>query len=687
MCEQNEAGRADRQDRIDGQRNARRMVPFLIRNEGIFQHGQWQDGDFSETDWSGENFSQSDLSRANLRGSRFFAVDFTDTKLCDADLSDTDLSNARNLVPAQLAGTDLTRAKLPPDFKFPALDQVKEISQNASKVFLTLLAVLAFTVLTATSARHEHLISNGATADLPVIGVKVPILGFFLAAPVLIGVIYVYLHFYIYRLADTLRTLPSRFPDGRVLDETTYPWLVNDLTRAYLPRLESSLHPIDRFQMLMISFIIWWLPPGILWFIWAKGLPAQHPSMSLYHAFIFTLLLSIGVFFRWLLQARFTKKYHRKTAPDRVTIFNCLSASLSPLRANGTLAAISLGACLVGIFWMMIGWTRGVLTATALPDTPPPDRFWAFLIDSEPNTLNRIRNAYHRLKIRSANGVAGWQCWGPAFLNMLGLDPRTQIWSRDISIKPPGFTGDPSKAEYEIARVQGVNLTGQRLHHAWAWSSFFANAVLENADLERGNFTLCDFRGANFFRGSAFEAQFQDAIFSYALPPANDTVRQRSIEPVRFQEFKFTGATFNRATLLSIYVQECDFKGAQFKDARLQYSSWLDCDLGGANFQNAKLQKTQFGHRNPKEKRDGDFMSVRNCDFRDASFEGATFSKMDFTGAKLNGTNLRWATFDQCTGLDENTLRGALNVTEAYFFPPLAPEVIERLGASRDPRQ
>src|ERR1700682_3712289 len=69
--------------------------------------------DLSSFHWDGEDFAGCDLSGAKLNNCTFKGADFRDAKLWSADLRGSDLSEAKNLLPSQLSGVDLTGANLP----------------------------------------------------------------------------------------------------------------------------------------------------------------------------------------------------------------------------------------------------------------------------------------------------------------------------------------------------------------------------------------------------------------------------------------------------------------------------------------------------------------------------------------------------------------------------------------------
>lgn len=131
--------------------------------------------DLTEADLEGAN-----LSAANLRGARLGKTVLRGTLLRDADLTDADLDDATDLLGGQLAGADLTRARLPEAVRaFEGLKQADRIADNSQKLYIMLLGACAYTVLTIATTNDAKLITNSATSPLPIIQTPVPIAGFF----------------------------------------------------------------------------------------------------------------------------------------------------------------------------------------------------------------------------------------------------------------------------------------------------------------------------------------------------------------------------------------------------------------------------------------------------------------------------------------------------------------------------
>jgi hypothetical protein len=137
--------------------------------------------------WDGEDFSGCNLCGADLSRCTFAGANFREADLWNANLSDSDLTAACGLLPAQLAATDLTRAKLPESLSsFEAIDSVKNLSENSSKVFITIILAVVYTFLTIETTRDGQVITDATSSKLPVIGTEIPIRGFYIATPLIL---------------------------------------------------------------------------------------------------------------------------------------------------------------------------------------------------------------------------------------------------------------------------------------------------------------------------------------------------------------------------------------------------------------------------------------------------------------------------------------------------------------------
>jgi hypothetical protein len=102
---------------------------------------------------------------------------------------------------------------------------------------------------------------DGTTLNLPIVDTPVPVLGFFLVAPLVLFAIFIYLHMYLIRLWSGLGTLPAFFPDGRSLDEKAYPWPLTSMVHLFVPLLKERRPPLWWLQVAMSVLLAWLLVP------------------------------------------------------------------------------------------------------------------------------------------------------------------------------------------------------------------------------------------------------------------------------------------------------------------------------------------------------------------------------------------------------------------------------------------
>src|SRR5262249_39613734 len=155
-----------------------------------------------------------------------------------ADLHEVDLTQVHGLTAEQLGGTNLSGAQLPaPLQKFERLAEVDTLAQNGQKLLFSLLLACLYSWLTIATTTDVRLLTNSASSPLPLVGTEIPIVGFYIVAPLILFSFYLYCHLYLQRYWEGLAALPAVFPNGRSLDRRTYPWILSDLVHAHFALL------------------------------------------------------------------------------------------------------------------------------------------------------------------------------------------------------------------------------------------------------------------------------------------------------------------------------------------------------------------------------------------------------------------------------------------------------------------
>ncbi len=102
------------------------------------------------------------------------------------------------------------------------LEQIVQMAQNARASWFGLLALLLVIGVALMGHEDSDFFAFGAKTDLPLVGISVPTVSFFVAAPALTTALYVYLHLYLDGLWVALAKCPARM-DGGPVEERVYP--------------------------------------------------------------------------------------------------------------------------------------------------------------------------------------------------------------------------------------------------------------------------------------------------------------------------------------------------------------------------------------------------------------------------------------------------------------------------------
>lgn len=421
---------------------------------------------------AGANLSRTDLSMANLIGADLRDVNLSEANLTDTNLRDSNLQHAQlravqnHLRLGQMAGADLTGATLPDGFTQldDHLENAKNISESARKQFLGLLGACLYCWLTIATTTDLNLVTNRASSPLPIIQTSIPIVGFYMVAPLILLCVYLYFHFYLQKLWEELGSLPAVFPDGQPLYAKVDPWLLNDFVRSRLPRLSANRPFLCHLQMWISVVLAWWLVPTTLLLFWLRYLRRHEQMGTAVHV---AILVSSIIGAAYLFKLTNSTLLGAKRAP-----FFWKKALTWSHGRKGYVMVATLGALF------------GLTSFAAISGARAPDyqgyRFRTFL---------------------------------PMAMEKMGFSPFANLNDTEISLKRPGWT---EKAEvpldYAIARpknefVAGAELYGADLAFASAERTFFAYANLSTARLAGANLQHADLRGADLSKADLTNAQ------------------------------------------------------------------------------------------------------------------------------------------------------------------------------------
>ena len=486
------------------------------------------------------NLQEAKLFGANLQGAHFYGADLSRAELSHALLRDGVFQNAnlkevKGLLGGQLAGANVSGARQPDEIAaFDVLDNIAEISKNARKVFVSMLLGCVYTWLTIATTTDLDLIANTASSPLPIIGTEIPIVSFYIVAPLILTGTYAYLGVYMHNLWRSLARLPAIFPDGEPLDTKAYPWLAICLVRGSFTLLKSERSLVWWIQWAMTVFLAWSVVPLTLTLFWGRVLPRHDWWLVGLHICLLVLATWGGIMFYRLAMAVLRGEQIEAFSWKRV-----LTVGSTYRQMVGLLAIAAI------VFAATLGTIEGV------PGSP------AF---GKPRT------------------------WMPAILAGLGHRAFAKLPGAELSAKPENWQ-DEEGGPLEL--VSGANLAEWDLRYADMRDVFLAKADLTGANLQGAYLRRANLQGANLREADLKSANLQGAKLQGAnLDRAN--LREASL-PVNLQGVDLKSVNLQGAKLTYANLQGADLRRADLRGANLRHADLQEADLGSANLQGANL--------------------------------------------------------------------------------------------------
>jgi len=531
-----------------------------------------RDADLKHADLRGVMTGDADLRNADLRGADLRGAGFAQTNLAgaslrEANLQGVDLSEAqRGLQTEQLAGADLTGATLPPELTklYDSLENVNNISESARKLFLAVLAACLYSWLTIATTTDVNLITNRASSPLPIIQTSIPIVGFYWVAPLLLLCVYFYFHFYLQKLWEELGSLPAIFPDGRPLHSKIDPWLLNDLVRSHLPKLNVNRPFLSYFQLWISVLLAWWVVPITMFLFWGRFLPRQDRTGTTFHV----VLLVISVTAALCLY--------------RLAVATLRGADRKPLRWKGMLT--SRRGYQTAAFAAVVGALFGFASWGAIMGVP-----------SRAPVLGVHLPVLSNWKEAPWYDKRGPLTWVPRLMALVGYSPFANLANAEVSQKKPAW----SKNDKNLDSVAGAQLKGANLRYADAYQAFLAGTNFEGADMSNAFLSHADLHGARLdaanLRGAYLDAadladahlygsQLRDASLAF-----HTDLSRANLSYADLAEAALYGSSLRDADLQSADLSHARLNGADLSGASLSYAN-----LEGAHFDSADLTYTDL---------------------------------------------------------------------------------------------
>ncbi|MCK5042099.1 MAG: pentapeptide repeat-containing protein [Sphingomonadales bacterium] len=271
------------------------------------------EADFTDAQLGAERVVYDEEGEETLR-QKPSIIDFTGAKLHHAIINQNDLSNAIGLEAATLGGADITSAKLPTDIKeFHGLKHVESVSKHARNIFLMSIGACIFSWISLSADTIDPFLNASADLKVPFLNMNIDRVAFIEWMPLLLSVLYIYLHLYLERMWDALSTLPAIFTDGRTLEQRAYPWMLTSLLYQHMPLLKGRERPMQFVSILFSYFLAWGVVPITMIYFWSELDADTETHILLLHNFLIAGVAGVGVSYyrvmNWTLRKLDTEEF------------------------------------------------------------------------------------------------------------------------------------------------------------------------------------------------------------------------------------------------------------------------------------------------------------------------------------------------------------------------------------------
>ncbi|MCI5041294.1 MAG: pentapeptide repeat-containing protein [Donghicola eburneus] len=598
-----------------------------------------------------------------------------------------------------------------PEARDAQIARIDALTASGRTNWFALLAYLAFVTVTTLGVEHVDFFVDSRQTQLPIVGVSIPTLSFFIFAPVLGAALYVHLHLHIRKVTEALgKPLlgPPPLLDGTPIETHIKPWLLNDFVLRQ--RRDGAVHarPLDTLSWLTTWALVWLAGPFVLGLMWVWGWPAHNLSISAINA----LCLMVAIYTGALSWTKMRSDTGRRKTPG--VFFTTAMCGLLCLPVAWLTTANSKGIAEWAIAydkdaddstrtwverqeaWVrnkaddpertiydkIIIWSWDNGTELAQLDSPDLTEARLSVLPPEHADLDTARHRYRAQwcqrygfppTICGGNTVdsddakeALWQArqtWCDeigltdcrAYFVDLETDFNTREWpayrsSMLAAIDKPNLAGKDLRA----ARLNGAELSGTDLR-----ATNFEGAILEDASLEGANLGGANLEGAYLGGANLQRANFESANLQGA------SLYKANLEGAKLRSANLQGASLSFANLQGANFWEANLQGAGLRSANLEGARLWEANLQGANLHKANLKRAELNEAKLKRSRLWD-ANLEGARLLGANLEGANLLNANLEGANLGGANLEGAILEGAN-LEGANLGGA-NLEGAYLF-------------------
>jgi len=167
------------------------------------------------------------------------------------------------------------------------VEVIDSASQHARRIYYLYLGFIVYCAVTVWATTDTQLALKSERVQLPILDITEPLDGFFLLAPIIVMLLYIYFIMYLNRLNVLIDNLESYCKENRLIfnKKDLYPWMINIVR-------EPDKDILGFIQKWFVRLTLWFSPPIIL-FIFAFKLIKKHDSWIV---IIITLVFASSIF-------------------------------------------------------------------------------------------------------------------------------------------------------------------------------------------------------------------------------------------------------------------------------------------------------------------------------------------------------------------------------------------------------
>ncbi len=532
---------------------------------------------------------------------------------------------------------------------------VNDASGKAGALWLSFISFATLVLITTGTVTHKQLFLEEPLA-LPLLNAKLPLIGYFVAAPLFFVIFHFYLLLQLEGLATRVRVydelLRQAHPvasDRRLLRQRLDTFIVAQLLAGARERREGLLGFLNRF-VAWITLVA--LPIATLLIIQLIFLPYHHQGVTWWHRIC--VLADLGLL--WVFWRRMTTLDGDLRTP---------LMAVQRLRRSARKAGRSAAALMQVVDWRMNAspdiWRniarRTLLDATRIGTIATvPIAVFSVLVACYPgeylyhSKLQLPLSALTRAVLeRNPDPLTGASAFNSNRLLLpnqdFGIEQRLIEWEK--------ANGSQAGKSRPLDKRVTLSLRGRDL----------TGAMLDRTDLRQA-----DFIGARLTDASLSGANLERAVFECDPPtlnpqsfmrPCTDLTRAQLVGTIlrraNLSRASIRGANLFAAQLEEAILEDASLHGAMFVGARLHGANFSDAKLYGANLQGVQAE---------------------GADFTNAHLQGAKLDSARLQGAKLENSLLDGASLNlaqlQAAVLLGATLQGA-DLQSANLFRARCP--------------